>query len=91
MISVDTNCKQIVISGNIDVGSCCACDTCISGIEFHKPQYTLYLCQNVGCNHYVCKEHLQLCGFCEGCCLEENHRHEYYLTSERIMRFFKEG
>ncbi len=76
MIPVDTSCMQIIISGNIDVGSCCACDySDTSGNEFHKPQTTLYLCQNLGCNHFVCEEHLQPCGFCKGCCLEENHRY----------------
>ena len=61
------------ISGNVDVGACCACDkTDSKGTLTHKEQYELFLCQKLGCGHYVCKEHLQSCGYCLGCCAEEH-------------------
>ena len=62
-----------IISGNTDVGSCCGCDTTDSGgVKKHILQYTLFLCGNPGCNHYVCRKHLESCGYCEGCCAEEH-------------------
>lgn len=67
-----TEVKPTLISGNYDVGVCCICDTYDSqGILVnHVHHVTLYYCQH--CNHLCCKEHLEPCGFCTGCCAEEH-------------------
>jgi len=67
---------NLVISGNTDVGACCACDTVDQeGHKVHKPQHTLYPCSRPGCDHYVCAAHRQPCGYCEGCCYELHEGH----------------
>jgi hypothetical protein len=60
--------QTVIVSGNTDIGSSC----CMAINGKHKPAFTIYLCQNENCDHYVCAEHRQPCGYCEGCCAEEH-------------------
>ncbi len=72
-MQISTVARGIMFSGTVDLGSCCICDTGDGrGKTNHISQFQLYVCQNPGCNHLVCKKHRALCGFCLGCCAEEH-------------------
>lgn len=66
--------KPILISGNMSIGACCACEFTDGegNLVKHIEHRTLYYCQRDGCHSLCCKEHLMSCGFCYGCCAEEH-------------------
>lgn len=62
------------IAGDVDVGSCCICDTYdpVSQTWEHIEQHQLWECTKDGCDHMCCEKHREPCGYCTGCCAEEH-------------------
>ena len=72
-------------AGTVDLGECCHCDKYdMNGVLIeHVPQYQLWRCQNPPCDHWTCKQHKEPCGFCVGCCAEDDGLDSHVRVEER--------